>query len=117
VAWLLLSLPLPLPLPLPVLALYALYCAAFVSGELSAGAVASATLRPMLAANPAAESLVLEVAAAVAALCTAPEVRTTVRSAAVASYTQSRVEMASHPWLPIHAESTDMLSCVSRTRN
>ena len=38
--------------------------AAYIAGELSSSAVASDTLRPLLAAAPAAEGLVMEVAAA-----------------------------------------------------
>ena len=46
--------------------------AAFIGGELSSSAVASDTLRPQLAAAPAAEALVMELAVALAAAVSAP---------------------------------------------
>lgn len=46
--------------------------AAFVAGELTAGAVASDELRPALSTAPAAQGLVMEVAEALARACSAP---------------------------------------------
>ena len=46
--------------------------AAFIAGELASSAVASDTMRPLLAAASSVESLVFELAAALVAVCVAP---------------------------------------------
>lgn len=46
--------------------------AAYIGGELASSAVASDTMRPLLTESHLVESLVLELAAAVTAACTAP---------------------------------------------